>query len=63
MSLPNPTSVVTEQRLKDFYDGILPYLGCSESVKVFYGTEAEWDALTLQEKIVYDYKCTPDISV
>ena len=27
MSLTNPNSVVTEQRLKDFYDGIFPYLG------------------------------------
>ena len=34
-----------------------------EGVNVFYGTEAEWDALTLQEKTAYDYKCTPDISV
>ena len=29
MSLSNPNTVVTEQRLKDFYDGILPYLGGS----------------------------------
>ena len=27
MSLTNPNKIVTEQRLKDFYDGILPYLG------------------------------------
>ena len=27
MSLTNPTDVVTEQRLKDFYDDIFPYLG------------------------------------
>lgn len=29
MSLTNPTDVVTEQRLKDFYDGIFSYLGGS----------------------------------
>lgn len=27
MSLTNPSSVVTEERLSDFYQGILPYLG------------------------------------
>ena len=27
MSLTNPTDVVTEERLKEFYDGIFPYLG------------------------------------
>lgn len=27
MSLTNPNSVVTEERLSDFYQGILPYLG------------------------------------
>jgi len=27
MSLTNPRSVITEQRLNDFYKGILPYLG------------------------------------
>jgi hypothetical protein len=27
MSLTNPNTVVTEQRLNDFYQGILPYLG------------------------------------
>ena len=27
MSLTNPKDVVTEERLKDFYDGIYPYLG------------------------------------
>ena len=27
MSLPNPTNVITEQRLKQFYDEIYPYLG------------------------------------
>lgn len=27
MSLPNPNNVVTESRLKEFYNGILPYLG------------------------------------
>ena len=60
MSVPHPERIVTKQDLKDFYDSILPYLG---GVNVFYGTEAEWDALTLQEKTAYDYKCTPDISV
>ena len=30
ISLRNPTDVVTEQRLKDFYDGIYPYLGSAE---------------------------------
>ncbi len=29
MSLPNPNTVVTESRLKEFYNGILPYLGGS----------------------------------
>ena len=27
MSLTNPKSVVTEERLEEFYIGILPYLG------------------------------------
>ena len=34
MSLTNPETVVTEQRLADFYQGILPYLGANASFTV-----------------------------
>ena len=37
MSLTNPNSVVTEQRLSEFYQGIYPYLGAGGTTHTVYG--------------------------
>ena len=76
MSLTNPETVVTEQRLADFYQGILPYLGANASFTVMskfnksdlYSTDDQlvgrWtDGKPLYQKTITGLNVTPAYDV
>lgn len=68
MTLPNPNSVVTEQRLHDFYTEILPYLGRVDagytpvgSVIIMSGNEAPTNYLAC-DGTVYNIADYPELA-
>ena len=50
MSLTNPNKVITEERLSEFYQGILPYLGGMP--EIYANTFSKSDLYSTDEKIV-----------
>lgn len=75
MSLTNPNSVVTEERLSDFYQGILPYLGGMPDILAnkfnksdLYSTDekivGQWvDGKPLYQKTIISNPSTSDYTI